>query len=113
MSDPTERVVAVVVRVASPGQPAFQLRKGEQGISVFNPAQVDPPLSEDEILAAFRPGSVVIFRSVAVIEEHGLLVLPSAGAASLPERLCAAHCEIGPGIGMERPAFKAALRNLE
>lgn len=48
--------LAVVVRVATPGQPAFQLRKGEQGISVFDPAAVDPPLTEDEILAAFRPG---------------------------------------------------------
>ncbi|QJW95697.1 hypothetical protein [Frigoriglobus tundricola] len=113
MSAPTERVVAVVVRVASPGQPAFQLRKGEHGISVFDPAGGDPPLTEDEILAAFRPGSVVIFRTVSVIEEHGLLVIPTAGAESLPERLRTAHCEIEPGIGMDRPAFKAALRNPE
>ncbi len=68
MSDSPERTVAVVVRGGSPGQPAFQLRKGEQGVSVFDPAAVEPPLSEDEILGAFRPGSVVLYRAVAVIE---------------------------------------------
>ncbi|MBP3959147.1 hypothetical protein J8F10_28210 [Gemmata sp. G18] len=113
MSDSPERMVAMVVRVASPGSPAFQLRKGEQGISVFDPAAVDPLLSEDEILAAFRPGSIVIYRSVAVIEEHGLQLEHTPGAESLPERLRTAHREIGPGVGMDRPAFKVALRNLE
>jgi hypothetical protein len=113
MSDTAERVVAVVVRVGSPGLPAFQLRKGEQGISVFDPAGVDPPLTEDEILASFRLGSVVLYRLVSVIEEHGLQIVPTPGANALPERLRTAHREIGPGAGMDRPAFKAALRNLE
>lgn len=80
---------------------------------MFDPSSVDPPLSEAEILAAFRPGSTVIYRAVAVIEEHGLQIAATLGAESLPERLRAAHCEIVPGAGMERPAFKTALRNLE
>lgn len=76
-------------------------------------AAVDPPLTEDEILAAFRPGSIVVYRPASVIEEHGLQLLPTPGAESLPERLRAAHREIGAGEGMDRPTFKAALRNLE
>lgn len=112
MIRPSERS-RFVVRVGSPGQPAFQLRKGEQGISVFDPAAVDPPLSEAEILTAFRPGSVVIYRAVAVIEEHGLQLATTPGAESLPERMRIAHCEIVPGAEMDRPAFKTALRNLE
>jgi hypothetical protein len=106
-------VVAVVVRVGVPGHPLFQLRKGELGLSVFDPAGSDPPLTEQEILDAFRPGSVVVYRPVAVIEEHGLRVVPVPGAEVLPDRLRAAHREIVPGPEMDRAAFKAALRNLE
>lgn len=103
----------VVVRVGTPDQPAFQLRKGEEGLSVFVPVAVDPPLTEDEILAAFRPGSVLLRRTSAQVAEHGLALVPTPGADHLPERLRSAHSEIRPGAGMGRPSFKSALRHLE
>src|ERR1700722_16549017 len=102
-----------VLRVGIAGQPAFQLRKGEAGLSVFDPIGVEPALTEDEILDAFRPGSVVISRSVADIEGGGLQITVPPGADVLPERLRFAHREIVPGPGMDRQAFKTALRKLE
>jgi hypothetical protein len=113
MAGEPERVVAIVARVATPGHPAFQLRKGEEGLSVFDPHAVDPPLAEAEILEPFRPGSVVLYRTVAQITEVGLTLAVTEGAEVLPERLRAAHREIVPGPGMARPAFKAALKLLE
>lgn len=53
----------MVVRVDEPGRPSFQLRRGEEGLSVFDPDSVHPPLTEAEILEAFRPGNVVVVRS--------------------------------------------------
>src|ERR1700722_8465189 len=102
-----------VFRVGTPGQPSFQLRKGETGGPVFDPMRVDPPLTEDEIVQAFRPGSVVISRAVSEIQECGLQIIATPGADALPERLRAAHCEIVPGVEMDRPSFKLALRKLE
>jgi hypothetical protein len=113
MGEPTERVVAVVARVGTPGQPAFQLRKGEEGLSVFDPFGVEPPLTEAEILEPFRPGSVVLYRTVAQIAEFGLSLAVSDGAESLLARLRIAHREIVPAPGVDRPAFKAALKFLE
>ena len=103
----------VVVRVGTPGSPAFQLRNGEAGLSVFDPSAVDPPLTEEEILDAFRPGSVVVYRTVEQITVLGLEVIPTEGADTLPDRIRAAHREIRPGAGMTRSAFKAALKDLE
>jgi hypothetical protein len=103
----------VVVRVAMPDAPVFQLRKGEDGLSVFDPVGVDPPLTEAEILDSFREGSVLVIRSVAVVEAAGLRIELVEGAGSLPERLRKAHCELRPGPGMSRPAFKQALKGLE
>jgi hypothetical protein len=74
---------------------------------------VDPPLTEDEIVQAFRHGSFVIARSVSEIEECGLQVIATPGTDALPERLRAAHCEIVPGVDMDRTSFKQALRKLE
>jgi hypothetical protein len=102
-----------VFRVGTPGQSSFQLRRGESGLSVFDPMSVDPPLTEDEILQAFRQGNVVISRSVSEIEACGLQIIATPGADALPERLRAAHCEIVPGVDMDRPSFKQALRKLE
>jgi hypothetical protein len=113
VGEPPELIVAVVARVGSPDRPAFQLRKGEGGLSVFEPSGVDPPLTEAEILEHFRPGSIVVYRTVAQVIEVGLMLLPTPGADVLPERLRTAHREIAPGPGMERPAFKAALKILE
>jgi hypothetical protein len=86
-----------IVRIAVPGQPAFQLRKGEEGISVFDMTATDPVLTADEILANFRPGSQLIARSMAVLEAKVLCVAAIEGAESLPERLRQAHREIRPG----------------
>jgi hypothetical protein len=104
---------AVVVRLATAGQPAFQLRKGELGISVFDPNGVEPPLTEDEILSPFREGSVVVYRTLEQIVAAGLVVLETPGADVLPERLRAAHREIAPPPTVTRNEFKSALKRLE
>lgn len=103
----------MVVRVGEPGRPAFQLRKGEDGLSVFNPQAVEPPLTEAEILESFRAGSQAIVRSVAEIERRGLQVVPIPGAEPLPKRLREAHAEIRAGAGMTRAQFKQILKELE
>jgi hypothetical protein len=108
-----DRLVAVVVRVGTPGRPCFQLRAGEAGLSVFDPAAVEPPLAEDELLAPFRPGSVLVYRTYAEVAAAGLAVAVTDGADVLPDRLRAAHREIVAGPGQARPAFKAALKLLE
>jgi hypothetical protein len=103
----------LILRVAEPGRPAFQLRKGEEGISVFILDAVQPPLAEAEVLAAFRPGGVVVTRSPSEVAAKGLQVVPVPGGPTLPDRLRAAHAEIRPGAGMGRPRFKQALQELE
>ncbi len=101
-----------MVRVGDAGQPAFQLRKGEEGISVFVPDSVQPPLTEEEILESFRPGSVSVTRNPEEIQAKGLEVVPVPGAEHLPQRLRDAHAEIRPGLGMTRKEFKQALTEL-
>lgn len=103
----------MVVRITEPGRPAFQLRKGEEGISVFDPDAVEPPLTESEVLSSFRAGSLLVSRSVTEIEAKGLLVIPSPAAVVLPQRLREAHAEIRPGPSMSRTQFKIALLELE
>jgi len=103
----------MVIRVTEPGRLAFQLRKGEEGLSVFDPSTVQPPLTEAEILSCFRAGSQILTRSVAEIEAKGLQVVPIPGADPLPQRLQEAHAEIRPGPGMTRAQFKQALAELE
>lgn len=108
-----DEIVGIVARVGMPGQPCFQLRKGELGLSVFALASVDPPLTETEILEAFRPGSAVVYRTVSEILALGLAIAPTPGSDSLPERLRRAHREIEAGPDMTRGSFKAALKGLE
>ena len=103
----------MVVRVIEPGRPGFQLRKGEEGLSIFQPEIVEPPLSEAEILNWFRPGSQALYRSVEEIEAKGLRVVPTPGEGALSQRLQDAHAEIRPGPGMTRAEFKRALLELE
>lgn len=103
----------MIVRVSDEGKPAFQLRKGEEGISAFDPDLVLPPLEELEILSAFRSGSVLIMRRLEAIEAKGLHVEQIEGAETLPERLKNSHVEIRPQPGMSRAEFKQALRELE
>lgn len=104
---------STIYRVATPGQSAFQLRSGEQGLSVFNPNAVVPPLTPAEVLASFRPGSVVVTRTGTQISSLGLVLTRTPGASTLPPRLQAAHMEIRPGPGMTRNVFKKALKGLE
>jgi len=103
----------MLLRVAEPGKPAFQLRKGEEGLSVFDSDSVNPPLTEAEVLSNFRPGSVLVIRALADIHVRGLIVVSIPGVGSLPQRLQDAHSEIRPGPGMSRIQFKQALKDLE
>jgi hypothetical protein len=103
----------MIGRVAESGRPAFQLRKGEQGLSVFDTHRVEPPLTDAEILGSFRPGCHIVPRSIAEIEAKGLQVAPLLGDEVLPERLREAHCEIRPGPEMTRAEFKRRLQELE
>lgn len=96
----------MIARIAIPGRPAFQLRKGEEGISAFAMEAVDPPLTELEILSVFRADSIVIYRIESQIEEHGLSLAMVPGSDTLPERLREAHCEIRAGSDQDRSAFK-------
>jgi hypothetical protein len=101
------------IRVFTPGSPRFQLRKGEFGISVFDPDAVNPPLTELEILANFRVGSQTVSRTEAEIHAQGLTIVSIPGGLQLSHRLQAAHVEIQAGLGMKRDQFKAALKRLE
>jgi hypothetical protein len=101
------------IRVFTPGHPKFQLRKGESGISVFDPDAVNPPLTETEILAGFRSGSQTVVRTDAEIQTSGLTIVPISGGPQLSLRLQMAHAEIQAGPGMKRDQFKAALKRLE
>ncbi|HXD87935.1 MAG TPA: hypothetical protein VN641_15720 [Urbifossiella sp.] len=113
MEATVETSVAIVIRVASPGHAAFLLRKGEQGLSVFDPRTVDPPLTDEEILEAFRQGSIVVYRTHAEILKLRLRIVACEGDISLPERLRLSHNEIRSGDGMSRDEFKNALKELE
>jgi|ERR1051325_8221991 hypothetical protein len=101
------------VRVAEAGKPAFQLRKGEEGLSVFDTEAVNPLVSDAEILDAFRAESRLISRSREEIEVKGLIVVPVLGGPSLPSRLREAHAEIRRSPNMTRGQFKKALQELE
>ena len=91
-----------LIRVFTPGHPKFQLRKGEFGISVFDPDAVNPPLTEPEILASFRPGSQSVSRTESEIHAQGLAIVSIPGGPQLPPRLQIAHAEIQTGVGMKR-----------
>src|SRR4051794_28342551 len=103
----------MLLRVMEPGRPAFQLRKGEEGVSIFDTDAIVPPLDEAEVLAGFRAGSAIVTLSATGIEAKGLRVIPVPGADPLPPRLRAAHAEIRPGLEMSRRQFKQALQELE
>ena len=66
----------MLIRITEPGKPAFRLRKGEEGISVFDSDSVEPPLVEEEVAEAFRSGSetVTLPGSVAVTARKNPLV---------------------------------------
>lgn len=103
----------ILTRIAEPGKPAFQLRKGEEGLSVFISEAVQPPLTESEIVDSFRTGATAVTRTLTEIEAKGLQLVAVPGGEVLPDRLRAAHAEIRPGAGMSRSRFKQALQELE
>jgi hypothetical protein len=103
----------MVVRVAEVGHPAFQLRPGEAGISVFDTEAVDPPLEEQELLSQFRTGSLLVEIDPTLIERLKLQIIPVEGADVLPERLRRAHAEIRPEQSIERREFKRLLKELQ
>lgn len=103
----------MLIRVTEPGTPGFQLRKGEEGISVFDTEAVVPELTTSEILANFRPGSTAIALDHREVENRGMQIVPILGASFLPERLQEAHAEIRPVEGLTRGEFKQRLKELE
>ena len=98
-----------VHRVYNAGKPRFQLRQGEEAISVFDAEKLTPL----DILPSFRPGSLIATPKISTIESFGLTVVHTPGDAKLPQLLQDNHMDIRPGIGMTRKQFKAALRALE
>ena len=103
----------MLIRVTEEDRPPFQLRRGEPSLSVFEEGAVIPPLSEDEVLGAFRPGSGVLRISREQVEHEGLQIVSVLGAEGLPTRLREAHAEIRPGLGMTRAQFKRSLKELQ
>ena len=100
---------SAVHRVFEEGKPKFQLRKGEEGLSVFDADM----LLDDEILANFRPGSRLTTQPLRFIESFGLKIKKTRGDGNLPQSLQENHWEIRPGDAMTRNQFKDALNSLE
>ena len=111
-----------VHRVFEEGNPKFQLRPGEEGLSVFDANAVGP----EDVLPHFREGSLLTTRQIAEIEKRNLQVLSTPGHESLPQHLIDAHMEIRPSVEMIQEAaaqglsqkalrkrFKKALKELE
>jgi thiamine kinase-like enzyme len=98
-----------VYRVGEPGKPRFQLRQGEEGLSVFDARHVQP----EDVLPAFRPGSLVVALEVEWLESFGLQVAKTPGEPRLPKLLQDNHAVICPGTGMTRKQFKQTLKALE
>ena len=98
-----------VYRVVEIGKPRFQLRQGEEGVSVFDAGRVQP----ENILPAFRPGSSVLALDVQWLESFNLQVVKTTGDSGLPKLLQDNHAIIAPGSEMTRKQFKQALKALE
>jgi len=105
---PHEKPVRVH-RVFEKGKPRFQLRQGEEGVSVFDARKVKP----EDILPSFREGSLVTTQDTETIESFGLQVVKTPGDPRLPRLLQENHAVILAGNGMTRKQFKQALKALE
>lgn len=79
---------------------------------MFDTNGVEPALSEDEVLNAFRIDSYAVVVGTQQIDDCRLQISEIAGAAGLPDRLRMCHREIRPGAGMTRQEFKQALKRL-
>jgi len=98
-----------VKRVYVNGYPQYQLRQGEEGLSIF-----DAKISDADILGKFRSGSMIEIKRTDEIESKGLIVLQTHGdcAHFQNDELEDNHCEIRPGPGMNRSQFKVTLKTL-
>src|SRR4051812_10887567 len=101
-SDVSGEKPARVHRVFEKGKPRFQLRQGEEGVSVFDARKVKP----EDILPSFREGSLITTQDTEWIESFGLRVVKTPGDLQLPRLLRDNHAVIGPGEGMTRKQFK-------
>lgn len=99
-------------RIATPGKKAFELRQGENGISVFHQKGVDPNISDEGLLENFREGSHIVKISYNDLIEMGFTVVWVEGDEDLPQNLRDAHYEIRPGAEMNRNAFKKKIKEL-
>lgn len=106
---PVPETPSAVHRVFEEGKPKFQLKKGEEGLSVFDADKI----LEQEILPTFRPGSRLTTQQRQFIETFGLKIEQTPGDLSLPQKLQENHWEIRPGDEMTRNQFKTALKMLE
>jgi hypothetical protein len=82
----------MLIRVTEPGASSFQLRKGEEGISVFDTEAVRPELTVSEVLTSFRPGSIAIELDHEQIENKGMDVVPIPGAPLLAGTTSGSPC---------------------
>lgn len=98
-----------VKRVYEIGKPRYQLRQGEEGLSIF-----DAKISDVTILAKFRAGAKIDLKSVNEIESKGLKVVQTHGDCEYlqDDDLEDNHWEIQPESGMTRSQFKAVLKAL-
>ena len=79
----TPAIPLAVHRVFEEGKPKFQLRKGEEGLSVFD-ADL---LLEGEVLANFRPGSRATTLPLRTIGSFRLRIEKTPGDERLPKNL--------------------------
>lgn len=100
---------ALVKRVYENGKPQYQLRHGEEGLSIF-----DAQISDVSILVKFRAGAKIDLKSVNEIESKGLKVVQTHGDCEhlQDDELEDNHWEIRPQPGMTRSQFKAVLKTL-
>lgn len=98
-----------VSRVVEEGQPKYQLKSGEEGLSVF------ANMSDQEVMdsANWRDGSSIDKKSVADLEDKGLTVEQTHGDCDfLDDKGQDNHFEIRPGQGMTRNEFKKIIKEL-
>lgn|GEM_PF-2755703 len=96
-------------RVYENGHPKYQLRQGEEGLSIF-----DAKISDADILGKFRTGNKIEMKSIDEIESKDLRVLQTHGDCVhfQNDELEDNHWEIRPGPDMNRSQFKVVLKTL-
>jgi hypothetical protein len=79
MSQPSESTGRKFVRIGTTGAPAFQLRKGEEGLSVF-----DPEVAWVGVAAVRSTCSTRCFRHIQDLSRLGVSTWPPDRLAALP-----------------------------